>query len=48
MNVFTTIKDRQRMTKVKLKDLKTSISFQDDNIEDLEETLDRIKSDNDE
>jgi len=47
-NVFTTIKDRQRMTKVKLKDLKTSISFQDDNIEDLEETLDRIKSDNDE
>ena len=47
-DAFLQIKDRQRITKVNLNTLKTSINNQDDNIEDLEETIETIKSGNDE
>ena len=47
-DAFLQIKDRQRITKGSLNDLKTSLNEQDDNIEGLGETIDTIKSGDDE
>ena len=43
-DTFLQIKDRQRITKGNLNALKTSLNEQDGNIEDLEETIETIKS----